>query len=87
MIKELAKYETYFNTAVKADYIRCLSAKDKEHLIEVYHQLGKKIGNKNCNSCVLEMVKYIGNAYYKHINTKNNGRKKKGSKGSNTELQ
>lgn len=84
LIKELAKYETYFSTAIKADYIRCLSAKDKNYLIDVYTQLGKKIGNKNCNGCVLNMVKYIGTEYYNYKNnliSKKNGKKKKGSSG------
>ena len=87
LIKELSRFESYFNTAIKSDYIRCLSAKDKEFLIQVYTQLGKKIGNKNCSGCVLAMVKYIGTEYYKQLNTENNGRKKKRSKGCDTELQ
>ena len=48
----LKKYESYFYTAVNANYIRGLSSAAVNELVNIYLTIyAKKIGNKHCNSC------------------------------------
>lgn len=84
MKEVLEKYESYFNTAVKAQYIRGLTSKQVAELHTIYQELfKKKLNNLNCNSCVFNMVKDLGIYYFENkdsneqLKTKNNGKKGK----------
>lgn len=83
----LKNYESYFHSAIHAQYIRCLQKKDVEILHNYYQQFfNKKKNNLNCSSCVYDMVKDLGILYYEHLKTEYNGKKKR-NKGNNSNLQ
>lgn len=74
----LEKYESYFNTAIKAEYIRGLTSKQINELHTIYQEIfKKKLNNLTCNSCVFNMVKDLGIYYYEQLKTEDNGKKTK----------
>lgn len=64
----LSKYENWFYTAIKADYIRALWETDMNLMISIYEKwTGEKI--KVCPTCAkskLNFVKKLGKLYYKN---------------------
>ena len=67
-IEALAKYESYFYSATKADYIRALWDSDFAILIPIYEKwTGQKSNvNKQCGKCKLEFMKKFGKLYFKN---------------------
>ena len=50
----------------QAGYIRGLYSKDVETLSSVYSELGYKLSNRNCSSCILGMCKVLSNCYFEY---------------------
>ena len=63
----LKPYEQHFETA-KGDYVRGLYTKDVMVMETVYNQLGYRLESRSCPSCVLGMVKVLGDYYYSYKN-------------------
>lgn len=66
----LKQYEPHLKTA-QVGYIRGLYSKDVEILSSVYSELGYKLSNRNCSSCVLGMCKVLSNLYFEHTQNTN----------------
>lgn len=63
----LKPFEKHFETA-KGDYVRGLYANDVVVLERVYNSLGYHLESAHCPSCVLTMVKVLGDQYYLYKN-------------------
>lgn len=63
--KILQEYDNQMKTA-QVDYTRGLYSKDVERLSTIYSELGYKLSNKNCSSCVLGMCKVLSNYYFEY---------------------
>ena len=76
----LEKYESWFRTAIKADYIRALWDSDIKILIPIYEKwTGKKISVNSCGKCKLDFMKKLGKLYFENKqkleeDIKNNGK-------------
>lgn len=67
----LIKYEKHLKTAYIAKYVRNLRKAEIDELAIIYSDLlGLKIGNKNCNSCVYNMVYKLAQYYYGNTESK-----------------
>ena len=80
-IKELAEYESYFESATVANYVRNIPGDKLSKLKEIWETAsGEKVKEKlTCDVCLLNFMKRMGQNYYKDkklINQKRNGRKK-----------
>ena len=80
-IKELAEYESYFESATVANYVRNIPGDKLSKLKEIWETAsGEKVKEKlTCGVCLLNFMKRMGQNYYKDkklINQKRNGRKK-----------
>lgn len=64
--KILEKYNSYFITASKADFIRGLTTTQLNELIEVANELGIYYKNNHCPKCVLEFMKKLAVPYFEH---------------------
>lgn len=64
----LSKYENWFYTAVKSDYIRALWKTDFDVLIPIYEKwTGLKSNiNTTCGRCKLTFMKRFGELYFKN---------------------
>lgn len=67
-IERLSRYESYFNSAIHADYIRALWDSDMKLLISIYE---KWVGNKytgciTCGKAKLDFMKRLGELYFKN---------------------
>lgn len=64
----LAKYENWFYTATKCDYIRALWESDFNILVPIYEKwTGSKANiNNGCSKCKLDFIKKLGKLYYKN---------------------
>lgn len=65
--EKIKKYSNHFETA-KGDYVRGLYARDVDVMKEVYNELGYRLENSSCSSCVMGMVKLLGEQYYLYVN-------------------
>ena len=63
----LRPYEKHFETA-KGDYVRGLYTNDVAVMQVIYNQLGYRLESASCPSCVLTMVKVLGDQYYLYKN-------------------
>ena len=60
----LTKYNSYLYTAHNADYIRALSNREVDELIEIGNELGIYYKNNHCPKCALEFVKKLAVQYF-----------------------
>lgn len=80
-IEALAPYESYFESAVIANYVRNIPA-DKISVIKNIWETasGEKVKEKlTCGACLLNFMKRVGQNYYKDkkiLKQKKNGKKK-----------
>lgn len=75
--KILEKYDSYFITASKADFIRGLTTTQLNELIGVAAELGIYYKNNHCPKCILEFMKKLAVPYFEH---KENVEKKQAKK-------
>lgn len=76
----LRPYEQHFETA-KGDYVRGLYSRDVDVMRGVYAQLGYHLESTSCPTCVLTMVKVLGENYYLYKNRYFKDEKHKGENG------
>lgn len=87
-IEALAPYESYFESAVIANYVRNIPA-DKISVIKTIWETasGEKVKEKlTCGACLLSFMKRVGSNYYKDkkiLNQKKNAKKTKKPEQSN----
>lgn len=64
-IQYLSKFESNFNTAIKANYTRNIPRKDVEKMVEIYNRVNGKALRlcTYCSSSVLSFLKDIGKLY------------------------
>ena len=77
LFKILEKYDSYFITASKADFIRGLTTNQLNELIGVAAELGIYYKNNHCPKCTLEFMKKLAVPYFEH---KENVEKKQAKK-------
>ena len=67
-LEKLEKYESWFHSAVYANYIRALWADDINIMKEIYTKwTSTEISiNGSCGKCKLAFVKELGKLYYKN---------------------
>ena len=63
-IKTLKEYETHLRRA-KDGYVRGIYTTDLNVLEPIYNRLGQRLENRNCSTCVLGMLTYLADEYYK----------------------
>ena len=65
-IQYLSKFESNFNTAIKANYTRNIPRKDVEKMVEIYNRVNGKALRlcTYCSSSVLSFLKDIGKEYF-----------------------
>lgn len=65
-IQYLSKFESNFNTAIKANYTRNIPKKDIEKMVEIYNRVNGKALKlcSYCSSSVLYFLKDIGKLYF-----------------------
>lgn len=65
-IQYLSKFESNFNTAIKANYTRNIPKKDVEKMVEIYNRVNGKTLKlcSYCSSSVLSFLKDIGKEYF-----------------------
>lgn len=61
----LAKYDSYFYTASKADYIHGLTKNELNELITAAAEVGIIYTHNGCPKCCLEFIKKLAVPYYK----------------------
>ena len=61
----LAKYDSYFYTASKADYIHGLTKNELNELITAAAEVGIVYVHNGCPKCCLEFIKKLAVPYYK----------------------
>ena len=64
--KILEKYDSYFITASKADFIRGLTTTQLNELIGVAAELGIYYKNNHCPKCTLTFMKQLAVPYFEH---------------------
>lgn len=64
--KILEKYDSYFITASKADFIRGLTTTQLNELIAIGNELGIYYKNNHCPKCTLEFMKKLAVPYFEH---------------------
>ena len=84
-IEELAPYESYFESATIANYVRNIPGDKISKIKEIWEAAsGEKVKEKlTCGACLLNFMKRVGSNYYKDkkvLNTRKNGTKKSKSK-------
>lgn len=80
-IEVLAQFESYFESAVIANYVRNIPADKIQIVKEIWEKAsGEKVKEKlTCGACLLNFMKRVGSNYYKDkkiINQKKNAKKK-----------
>ena len=65
----LSKFESNFNTAIKANYTRNIPKKDIEKMVEIYNRVNGKTLKlcTYCSSSVLSFLKDIGQQYFNAV--------------------
>ena len=68
-IQYLSKFESNFNTAIKANYTRNIPKKDIEKMVEIYNRVNGKTLKlcSYCSSSVLYFLKDIGQQYFNAV--------------------
>lgn len=68
-IQYLSKFESNFNTAIKANYTRNIPKKDIEKMVEIYNRVNGKALKlcSYCSSSVLYFLKDIGQQYFNAV--------------------
>lgn len=68
-IQYLKKFESNFNTAIKANYTRNIPRKDVENMVEIYNRVNGKALKlcSYCSSSVLSFLKDIGQQYFNAV--------------------
>lgn len=68
-IQYLSKFESNFNTAIKANYTRNIPKKDVEKMVEIYNRVNGKTLKlcSYCSSSVLSFLKDIGQQYFNAV--------------------
>ena len=68
-IQYLSKFESNFNTAIKANYTRNIPKKDIEKMVEIYNRVNGKTLKlcTYCSSSVLSFLKDIGQQYFNAV--------------------
>ena len=66
LFKTLEKYDSYFLTASKADFIRALTTPQLNELTAVGAELGIYYKNNHCPKCTLEFMKKLAVPYFEH---------------------
>ena len=67
---KLKQYESYLNTAYKANYVRNMSSSNARELLSIYRELGyNDTINTNCSTCVFRMCKRLGELYFNYVAT------------------
>ena len=74
--KELVPYEIHFTTA-KNGYARGLYSDGVTIIENVYNALGYHLESRSCPACILEMLRIVGELFFKYKNRyyKNEGSK------------
>ena len=80
-IKELAPYESYFESATIANYVRNIPGDKLATIKEIWEKAsGEKVKEKlTCGVCLLNFIKRVGQNYYqdkKLVNQRKNAKKK-----------
>ena len=72
----LKKYESFFTTALKSDYIRAIWDSDMNVMIPIYEKWTgtKYTGCFNCSKSKLEFMKKLGKLYFKKIEENGNNK-------------
>ena len=60
----LEQYEVHLKRA-KDGYVRGIYSTDLDVLSPLYAKFGLHLENKNCSTCVLGMLQFLANKYYK----------------------
>lgn len=81
-IEALAPYESYFESATIANYVRNIPADKIAIIKDIWEKAsGEKVKERlTCGACLLNFMKRVGQNYYKdkrEINKKKNAKKKK----------
>ena len=64
---KLKKFEVHLRRGFKGGYVFGLYQSDFDELYEIYKQLGGKSKLKySCNSCNLQLLKFLGKLYYEY---------------------
>lgn len=63
-LKILKDYEVHLNRA-KDGYVRGIYNSDLDKLEPIYNKLGQYLENRHCSACVLGMLTFLSNVYYK----------------------
>lgn len=66
LFKTLEKYDSYFLTASKADFIRGLTTPQLDELIAVGAEVGVYYKNNHCPKCTLDFMKKLAVPYFEH---------------------
>ena len=66
-IKELGQYETYFESAVIADYVRNIPSDKLAKILKIWEEASGEItkGKLTCGVCQLTFFKKVGKHYFK----------------------
>ena len=64
-MKTLEPYETHFKNAI-AGFMRGVYQIDINTMQPIYEEHGFKLQNSNCGSCVLIMLKDLGEIYFEN---------------------
>lgn len=60
----LKKYDKWFHTAVRAQYITTLTARQVNELVEIATPLGVKLQHKSCPVCLYDFMVQLGRLYF-----------------------
>lgn len=87
-IEALAPYQSYFESATIANYVRNIPADKIAIIKDIWEKAsGEKVKEKlTCGACLLNFMKRVGTHYYKDkkiINQKKNAKKKEKPEQSN----
>lgn len=62
--ERLKKYDKWFHTAVRAQYITTLTARQVNELVEIATPLGVKLQHKSCPVCLYDFMVQLGRLYF-----------------------
>ena len=61
---KLKKFDSWLTTANKGNYIRSLTNKQVDELIEIGNEIGIVYKNNHCPKCILDFVKKLSMPYF-----------------------
>ena len=61
---KLKKFDSWLTTANKGNYIRSLTNKQVDELIEIGNEIGIIYKNNHCPKCILDFVKKLSIPYF-----------------------